>query len=87
MVSAFNNWCFDSSRKPGDTGIVETTYGYHVMYFVGAAQDTYREYLVKSDLASEDYSNWYNTLVDSLPMTVGDTSYMRTNIVLNNGTK
>lgn len=34
MVEEFNDWCFDSARKPGDTGIVETTYGYHVMYFV-----------------------------------------------------
>lgn len=33
-VEAFNDWCFDSSRKPGDTGIVETNYGYHIMYFV-----------------------------------------------------
>ena len=35
MVDAFENWCFDANRNPGDTGIVETTYGYHVMYFQG----------------------------------------------------
>ena len=35
MVDSFEDWCFDESRKTGDTGIVETTYGYHVMYFVG----------------------------------------------------
>lgn len=34
MVEAFNDWCFDPSRQPGDTGIVKTEYGYHVMYFV-----------------------------------------------------
>ena len=85
MVSAFNNWCFDENRKPGDTGIVETSYGYHVMYFVGQAEDTYRTYLIKNDLASEDYNNWYNALVDGLDMTVGDTSYIRTNIVLSSG--
>ena len=34
MVEEFNDWCFDAARKPGDTGIVETPYGYHVMYFV-----------------------------------------------------
>ena len=82
MVSAFNNWCFDENRKPGDTGIVETSYGYHVMYFVGQSGETYREYLVKNDLASEDYTNWYNALVDGLDMTVGNTSYIRTNLVL-----
>ena len=35
MVEPFNDWCFAEERKPGDTGIVETTYGAHIMYFVG----------------------------------------------------
>lgn len=34
MVEEFNDWIFDSARKPGDTDIVETDYGYHVMLFV-----------------------------------------------------
>ena len=34
MVPEFDQWCFDASRKTGDTGIVKTDYGYHVMYFV-----------------------------------------------------
>lgn len=33
-VKAFTDWSIDASRKPGDTGIVETEYGYHVMYYV-----------------------------------------------------
>ena len=55
MVTAFNDWCFDESRQPGDTDIVETDYGYHIMYFVrftdtyewmaGAAYVAYTEYL------------------------------------------
>lgn len=35
MVPTFNDWCFDSARKTGDTGIVKTPYGYHIMYFSG----------------------------------------------------
>lgn len=34
MVEAFENWCFDESRKTGDYGIVETEFGYHLMFFV-----------------------------------------------------
>ena len=34
MVKAFDAWIFDSSRTPGETGLVKTEYGYHVMYFV-----------------------------------------------------
>ena len=83
MVSAFNNWCFDESRKPGDTGIVETSYGYHVMYFVGQSEETYRAYLIKNDLRSAAYEKWYNGLVEAVPMTMGDTRYIRTDLVMN----
>ena len=34
MVEAFENWCFDESRKTGDHGIVKTQFGYHIMFFV-----------------------------------------------------
>lgn len=34
MVPAFNDWCFDASRQYGDTGLVQTNYGYHIMFFV-----------------------------------------------------
>lgn len=35
MVSQFNDWCFDENRQVGDYGIVETKFGYHIMYFSG----------------------------------------------------
>lgn len=82
MVTAFNNWCFDASRKTGDTDIVETDYGYHVMYFVGNADISYRDYLLTNDLRESDFSEWYNNLVNACELTAGDTSYMRTDIVL-----
>ena len=34
MVKPFEDWIFDSARTPGETGLVKTEYGYHVMYFV-----------------------------------------------------
>lgn len=37
MVEPFENWVFDDARQFGDTGIVETEYGYHIMYFTGEA--------------------------------------------------
>ncbi len=33
-VQAFTDWSIADGRKTGDTGIVETEYGYHIMYFV-----------------------------------------------------
>lgn len=39
MVKEFETWSFDATRKYGDTGLVKTTYGYHIMYFIeGEAQ-------------------------------------------------
>lgn len=38
-VAAFEDWSFDESRKSGDYGIVETEYGYHIMYFVSDNTD------------------------------------------------
>ena len=33
-VEGFLNWSVDMSRQPGDTDIVETEFGYHIMYYV-----------------------------------------------------
>ncbi len=33
MVDEFDAWIMDPARKAGDTGIVQTDYGFHVMYF------------------------------------------------------
>ncbi len=41
MVDTFDAWCFDEARQPGDTGIVKTDYGYHVMYFVSKGEEIF----------------------------------------------
>lgn len=38
MVEPFETWCFDEIRQKGDTGLVKTTYGYHVMYYVSGEE-------------------------------------------------
>ena len=53
MVETFNDWCFDTSRKAGDTGIVKTSYGYHLMYFV-SNNGAYWKTQVPTDMASEN---------------------------------
>ena len=83
MVAAFNDWCFDSSRKPGDTGIVETTYGFHVMYFVGNTDLTYRDYQIQNELRSADVEKWHTDLLAAVATTDGDTRYVRTDLTLN----
>lgn len=50
MVQSFNDWCFDSSRAVGDTAIVETDYGYHIMYFSGVTDTIYWKSYVREQL-------------------------------------
>ena len=38
MEGEFNTWCFAEGREPGQYGIVKTSYGYHIMYFVSAEE-------------------------------------------------
>ena len=52
MVDEFDAWCFDPARQPGDTGIVKTSYGYHIMYFSSTGEHAY--WYVR---AEEDYLN------------------------------
>ena len=58
MVESFEDWAYDESRQVGDTGIIESEYGYHVMYFSGYG-DVYRDYLVENTLRTNDYNAWY----------------------------
>ena len=83
MVANFNDWCYDSARKAGDTGIVETEYGYHVMYFVGDSDVTYRDYLIEEQLRTADLESWYTETVSAMTKTEGDTRFIRKDVVLN----
>ena len=70
MVTNFNDWCFDDARKPGDTDIVETNYGYHIMYFVG--QDLpYWEVRVTNTLKNNAFNEWTESLHQDYTVTEG----------------
>ena len=57
MVASFNDWCFDESRKPGDTDIVRTEYGYHIMYF-SAYEDSHLRALLDSEVINGKFDTW-----------------------------
>ncbi len=51
-VDSFKNWACDESRKPGDVGIVESDYGYHIMYYVGSSGESWYN-TIKDEIISE----------------------------------
>lgn len=40
MVTEFNDWIFDEARKEGDSDIVKTDSGYHIMLFLGRSESS-----------------------------------------------
>jgi len=70
MVKAFEEWCFDKERKPGDTGIVETEYGYHIMFYSSTDELTYRDLMIKNELITEDMEEWHDGLIETKKATI-----------------
>ena len=68
MVPEFDAWCFDEKRVPGHFGMVKTTYGYHLMYFVGSTPVW--EYYARQDLIAEQTNALMSSLTSEHPMEV-----------------
>ncbi len=66
MVEAFNDWCFDEARQVGDTGVVETDYGYHVMYFSGEGDSIYWQEFAKEAYLSDRMSGLYSEAAEAV---------------------
>lgn len=82
MVESFDKWCFDSSRNPGDHEIIETEYGYHIMYFVKTQDLSYRDYLIELDLISEACEKFLEDTKNSVTYTEGKLSRMERDIIV-----
>lgn len=66
MVQEFNDWCFDETRVEGDYAIVQTTYGFHIMYFVG--HSCHWKDSVAEDLASKSMSAMVEEITPLYPV-------------------
>ena len=82
MVPAFNDWCFAEDRAAGDYGIVETEYGYHLIYFAGHSNVTFRNYMIENTLHNSDFNEWYKEQVEGKAYTVLDTSKIPANVTV-----
>ncbi len=68
MVESFEDWCYDESRTAGDTGIVESDYGYHIMYFVGDGREAWAAAMYEI-LCEEAYETEYDRVIDAYEVT------------------
>jgi len=72
MVGEFNDWCFDSSRKYGDVGLIETDYGWHIMYFVGDGLNEWQT-SASENLISERFTEYNDEIKAAYPVSFDET--------------
>lgn len=81
-VPNFLSWSIADERVKGDTGIVETEYGYHIMYYVGDTELTYRDYLITEELRETDHEAWYTYIESSADVAEGNTDRIPKSVVM-----
>ena len=82
MVENFENWLYDADRQVGDTGIVESPYGYHIMFFVGDNEQTFRDFMITNVMRNEDVTNWHTDITEALKLEVLTLKHLELDMVL-----
>ncbi len=81
-LTQFRDWAVDAKRVVGDHGIVETSTGYHIMYFEGYSAETYKDYLVNTSMVNDSMEAWYNGIVEASNAEIVDISRLQTDYVI-----
>jgi parvulin-like peptidyl-prolyl isomerase len=68
MVKEFEDWCFADGRKSGDYGLVQTQYGWHIIYIVDNNPVWYNA--AKSGVINERLQAMMAEMEKNYPMTV-----------------
>ena len=68
LTGELNDWCFDPARQPGDTAVVKSDAGYHVVYFQSASEHWYVE--AERDLLNQNLCQLIVAAQETYPMTV-----------------
>ncbi len=61
-VKPFLDWCFEDGRKVGDYGIIETDFGYHIMYMAEISDETQWQTTIKETIAVEEFNAYYDSI-------------------------
>ena len=81
-LTQFRDWAVDAKRAEGDHEIVETSEGYHIMYFEGYSEETYRDYLVNTEMVNETMKKWYDGILEGSAAELKDTSRLNKGIAM-----
>ena len=74
MPEAFDTWTFAKSRKSGDTEVIKTDNGWHVMYFVSDGHISWKAQVVTSMIAA-DYNEKLTKLKEKYNIKSNDSNF------------
>lgn len=72
FVAPFIDWCYAGGRKVGDTGIVKSEYGYHVMYCSKIAKRPRWKQTIAEKLTVGDYQKFVDKVMNDKAYKVKD---------------
>ena len=69
MDEAFSQWLFQEERQPGDTAMIRSATGWHLLYYVSQDPEPYWRYAAEQDLRYETFTHTMDALLseDSEP--------------------
>ena len=80
IVQEFNDWCVDAARQVGDTAVVKTSYGYHIMYFSGVCDHPYWYKIAQQDCLA---TRQQQALADIVNATTVEVDYSKAKLTEN----
>ena len=81
-VPNFLAWAIDPTRGVGDVEIVQTDYGYHIMYFSSYSELSYRDSLITAELQTEDQNAWTEASLKDATAVTADLSKTKLDLVI-----
>ena len=81
-LTQFRDWAIDPKRQVGDHGIVETSSGYHIMYFEGYSAETYKDFLINTSMVNDSMDAWYDDILEASVGKLKDTSRVNTGYII-----
>lgn len=80
-VESFRTWaCAD--HEVGDVEIIESIYGYHIMYYVGADDLNYRDSLINADMIDEAYDAWEEEILAATDAVTGNLNFVNGDFII-----
>lgn len=82
VATEVRTWALDEARKAEDTAVIKSSSGYHIVYFVGNTELTYRQYRIEQTLISDEMTKWEESIINAVEAVKGDDSRINKDLVL-----